>query len=107
MQRSRTSARRWRVARGTVMNAIAPRVPALTGGSADLDPSTHTALKGAGDFNPPAEKDIDTQGSAGGGWSYAGRNLHFGVREHAMGAIVNGITAHGGLVPYGATLLVF
>ena len=96
-----------RVASGKVMNAIAPRLPGLTGGSADLDPSTHTALKGLGDFNPPAGKDDDTQGSAGGGWSYAGRNLHFGVREHAMGAIVNGIAAHGGFVPYGSTFLIF
>ena len=96
-----------RVASGKVMNALAPRVIALTGGSADLDPSTHTALKELGDFNPPAEKGVDTQGSDGGGWSYAGRNLHFGVREHAMGAIVNGIAAHGGLVPYGSTFLIF
>jgi transketolase len=96
-----------RVASGKVMNAIAPRVPALTGGSADLDPSTHTALKGLGDFNPAAGKDVDTQGSDGGGWSYAGRNLHFGVREHAMGAIVNGMAAHGGVVPYGSTFLIF
>jgi transketolase len=84
-----------RVASGKVMNAIAPRVPALIGGSADLDPSTHTALKGLGDFNPPSGKDDDTQGSAGGGWSHESRNLHFGVREHAMGAIVNGLAAHG------------
>jgi transketolase len=96
-----------RVASGKVMNAIAPRVSALTGGSADLDPSTHTALKDLGDFNPAAGKEIDTQGSDGGGWSYAGRNLHFGVREHAMGAIVNGIAAHGGAIPYGATFLIF
>jgi transketolase len=89
------------------MNAIAPRVPALAGGSADLDPSTHTALKGLGDFNPPSDKDDDTQGSAGGGWSHKGRNLHFGVREHAMGAIVNGLAAHGGFIPYGATFLIF
>ncbi len=96
-----------RVASGKVMNAIAPRVPALVGGSADLDPSTYTALKGLGDFNPPSGKDDDTQGSAGGGWSHEGRNLHFGVREHAMGAIVNGLAAHGGFVPYGATFLIF
>jgi transketolase len=96
-----------RVASGKVMNAIAPRLPALTGGSADLDPSTHTALKGLGDFDPAAGKDVDTQGSAGGGWSYAGRNLHFGVREHAMGAIVNGMAAHGGILPYGSTFLIF
>jgi transketolase len=96
-----------RVASGKVMNAIAPRLPTLTGGSADLDPSTYTALDGAGDFNPPAGTQEDTQGSAGGGWSYAGRNLHFGVREHAMGAIVNGLAAHGGTLPYGSTFLIF
>jgi transketolase len=96
-----------RVAAGKVMNALAPRVTALVGGSADLDPSTHTALTGFGDFNPPAGHDIDTQGSSGGGWSYAGRNLHHGVREHAMGAIVNGMAAHGGTIPYGATFLIF
>jgi len=96
-----------RVASGKVMNAIAARVPALTGGSADLDPSTHTELKGLGDFNPRDVQGDDMQGSAGGGWSYAGRNVHFGVREHAMGAIVNGMAAHGGTLPYGATFLIF
>jgi len=96
-----------RVASGQVMNAIAPRLPALTGGSADLDPSTHTALAGFGDFHPPADPDDDTQGSDRGGWSPAGRNLHFGVREHAMGAIVNGLAAHGAMIPYGSTFLIF
>jgi len=96
-----------REASGRVMNAIAPRVPALTGGSADLDPSTKTALKGFGDFNSPPLKYEDEQGSVGGGWSYLGRNLHFGVREHAMGAIVNGLAAHGGFIPYGSTFLIF
>ncbi|HEY9513452.1 MAG TPA: transketolase [Rhodanobacter sp.] len=96
-----------RVAGGKVMNAFAAKLPALTGGSADLDPSTHTALKGMGDFNPPADAGADTEGSDGGGWSRAGRNLHFGVREHAMGAIVNGLAAHGGFIPYGATFLIF
>jgi transketolase len=96
-----------RVASGKVMNAMAARLPALTGGSADLDPSTYTALKGLGDFNPAAGNGVDIQGSDGGGWSYAGRNLHFGVREHAMGAIVNGMAAHGGVVPYGSTFLIF
>ncbi len=95
-----------REASGKIMNAIAPRLPALIGGSADLDPSTKTALKGLGDFNPPAAGE-DEQGSSGGGWNYAGRNLHFGVREHAMGAIVNGLAAHGGFIPYGATFLIF
>ena len=96
-----------RVATGMVMNAIAPRLPALTGGSADLDPSTHTALEGFGDFNPPSDRDDDTQGSDRDGWSHAGRNLHFGVREHAMGAIVNGLAAHGATIPYGSTFLIF
>ncbi|MBL0391088.1 transketolase [Ramlibacter monticola] len=96
-----------RAASGKVMNAIAPQLPALTGGSADLDPSTKTALKDLGDFNPPVATGEDTQGSDGGGWSPAGRNLHFGVREHAMGAIVNGLGAHGGFIPYGATFLIF
>ena len=96
-----------REASGKVMNAIAPKLPALTGGSADLDPSTKTALKGLGDFNPPMKPGEDIEGSEGGGWGYAGRNLHFGVREHAMGAIVNGLAAHGGTIPYGATFLIF
>ncbi len=96
-----------RVASGQVMNAIAPRLPSLIGGSADLDPSTYTALQGLGDFEPPGTNPRDRQGSEGGGWSYAGRNLHFGVREHAMGAILNGLAAHGGTVPFGATFLVF
>jgi transketolase len=95
-----------RVASGKVMTAIAPRLPALIGGSADLDPSTYTALKGLGDFEPPGVA-AGAQGSDGAGWSYAGRNLHFGVREHAMGAILNGLAAHGGTVPYGATFLIF
>jgi transketolase len=96
-----------RIASGQVMNAIAPHMPELIGGSADLNPSTFTALKGMGDFEPPADEITDDQGSAGGGWNYAGRNLHFGVREHAMGGILNGIAAHGGLIPYGATFLIF
>jgi transketolase len=96
-----------REASGKIMNAIAPKLPALTGGSADLDPSTKTALKGFGDFNPPLTTGEDSQGSEGGGWSYAGRNLHFGVREHAMGAIANGLAAHGGIIAYGATFLIF
>ncbi|HSQ80565.1 MAG TPA: transketolase [Casimicrobiaceae bacterium] len=96
-----------RVASGKVMNAVAPRVPALMGGSADLDPSTHTALAGLGDFEPPGASARDRQGSGGGGWSCAGRNVHFGVREHGMGAILNGLAAHGGTVPFGSTFLVF
>ena len=96
-----------RAASAKVMNAMAQRLPALTGGSADLDPSTKTALKGGGDFNPPVTQTDDTQGADSGGWSPAGRNLHFGVREHAMGAIVNGLAAHGGFIPFGATFLIF
>jgi transketolase len=95
-----------RVASGRVMNAIAPRLPSLVGGSADLNPSTHTALEGLGDFGP-ASSDAAPQGAAGGGVSFAGRNFHFGVREHAMGAIANGLAAHGGMLPFGATFLVF
>ncbi len=96
-----------RDAGGKVMNAIAPKLPTLTGGSADLDPSTKTALKGLGDFNPQPTPGEDEQGSDGGGWSYAGRNLHFGVREHAMGSIANGLAAHGGFSPFGSTFLIF
>jgi transketolase len=95
-----------RVASGRVMNAIAPRLPSLVGGSADLNPSTHTALEGLGDFGPPG-RGAAPQGAAGGGVSFAGRNVHFGVREHAMGAISNGLAAHGGMLPFGATFLVF
>jgi len=96
-----------RVAGGKVLTAIAAKLPTLIGGSADLDPSTHTLLKGLGDFESPKAAGGDQQGSAGGGWSYAGRNLHFGVREHAMGAISNGLAVHGGIIPYCATFLVF
>ena len=81
-----------RAASGKVMNAIAPLLPTLMGGSADLDPSTFTALKGLGDIAAP---------------NFAGRNLHFGVREHAMGALANGLAAHGGALPFGATFLIF
>ena len=81
-----------RSASGEVLNAIAPALPGLIGGSADLAPSTKTLLKGGGD------QEADNPG---------GRNLHFGVREHAMGAIVNGMAAHGGLRPFGATFFVF
>jgi transketolase len=98
-----------RVAGGKVMNAVAATLPALVGGSADLDPSTFTNLKGFGDFNPAPTPTatLNEQGSDSAGWSHAGRNLHFGVREHAMGAIVNGLAAHGGFIPYGSTFLIF
>ncbi len=96
-----------RVASGKILNAVVPKIPMLIGGSADLNPSTHTALDGMGDFESPQSLQEDTQGSTGGGWSYAGRNLHFGVREHAMAAILNGMGVHGGLIPFGATFLIF
>ncbi len=81
-----------RVAGGKVLNAIARRVPFLLGGDGDLSVSTNTALKGEESFD---------------GQTGAGRNLHFGVREHAMGAIANGLCYHGGVRPYVATFLVF
>lgn len=96
-----------RVASGRVLNGIAARVPALIGGSADLDPSTFTELKDLGNFEADGLAAPDHQGAAGGAWSYAGRNLHFGVREHAMAAISNGIAAHGGAIPFCATFLIF
>jgi transketolase len=96
-----------RVASGNVLQTLSAKLPGLIGGSADLNPSTNTILKDAGDFEPPTRAGGDRQGSAGGGWSYAGRNIHFGVREHAMGAISNGLAAHGGLIPFGATFLTF
>ncbi|MEW6137783.1 MAG: transketolase [Thermodesulfobacteriota bacterium] len=81
-----------RVASGKVLNAIAERVPNILGGSADLAPSTKTLI--VGEDNQSREHPL-------------GRNLRFGVREHGMGGVVNGIAAHGGLIPYGATFLVF
>jgi transketolase len=96
-----------RVASGKIMNAISPTLPGLIGGSADLNPSTFTELSEAGNFGNSSMAVGDLQGSAGGGWSYAGRNLQFGVREHAMGAILNGLATHGGTLPFGATFLTF
>src|SRR5208283_5379709 len=77
------------------------------GGSADLNPSTFTWLKGFGDFQRPEALRGDTQGAVGGDWGYTGRNIHFGVREHAMGAIASGMALHGGFIPYTATFLAF
>jgi transketolase len=96
-----------RSAGATVINAIAQQVPELIGGSADLNPSTDTALKGAGDFETPTRVAADRQGSVGKDWSYAGRNIFYGIREHAMGSTTNGITYHGGLRAFSATFLVF
>ena len=81
-----------REASGRVMNIIAPRVHALVGGAGDLAPSTKTILKDKGHFCPD---------------DYSGHNLHFGVREHAMGGIASGMALHGGIIPYTATFLIF
>ncbi len=81
-----------RVASGKVLNGAMQGLPTLVGGSADLAPSTNTYLKGYGDF---------------GFDEWCGHNIHFGVREHAMGNIVNGMALHGGVIPYAATFLVF
>jgi len=81
-----------RASSGKVINAIAAGLPELMGGSADLAPSNNTMVDGGGSFQPD---------------HYEGRNLHFGVREHAMGSIVNGMAAHKGFIPYCATFLVF
>ena len=81
-----------RATSGTVLNKLAKRVPNFFGGSADLAPSNKSDIKGAGDFSKE---------------NYAGGNLHFGVREHAMAAICNAIALHGGLRAYAATFFVF
>jgi transketolase len=81
-----------RVASGKVIEALGPRLPEIMGGSADLGPSTHTNIDGAGNFEPE---------------NWAGRNMHFGIRENAMGAILNGMALHRGLIPYGGTFFVF
>ena len=96
-----------RKASEAVLQEVARSVPELVGGSGDLDPSTFTWLKKGGDFEPVDIPANGAQGVAGGGWSYAGRNIHFGVREHAMGGAVNGLAYHGGFIPFGATFLVF
>ncbi|MCX5853475.1 MAG: transketolase, partial [Deltaproteobacteria bacterium] len=95
-----------RKASESVMQILAPRLPELMGGSADLNPSTFTWLKGYGDFQQPGAHE-DIQGAVGGEWGYGGRNIHFGVREHAMGAIALGMALHGGVIPYTATFLTF
>ncbi|MBN2231630.1 MAG: transketolase [Deltaproteobacteria bacterium] len=81
-----------RAASGKVLNALAPRLAGLMGGSADLAPSNKTLIDGEADFSAA---------------DYTGRNLRFGVREHAMAAALNGMALHGGLIPYGGTFLVF
>ena len=100
-----------RDAASVILNALAGVFTNLVGGSADLDPSTRTAMNGFGDFQSPTatevSSEIPTQGAAGGVWGYSGRNIHFGVREHAMAAMMTGMALHDGLVPYGATFLSF
>ena len=81
-----------RKASGKVLNAIARHLPLMIGGSADLTESTNTYLQGFGDFQ--ADNPL-------------GRNIHYGVREHAMGTMMNGMAYHGGILPYGGTFLVF
>jgi len=81
-----------RAASGKVLNAIAAKVPELIGGSADLTGSNNTEIKGGGVFSPATR---------------TGRNFHFGVREHGMGAALNGIVLHGGFIPFGGTFLIF
>lgn len=81
-----------RVASGKVINSLAGDLPELVGGSADLAPSNKTWINGSPDFQADQPQ---------------GRNFHFGVREHAMGSIVNGLALHGGFIPYGGTFLVF
>jgi transketolase len=90
-----------RKASGEVINALADVLPELWGGSADLAESNNTPIKGADSFGP--------ESIATDAWKAHpyGRNLHFGIREHAMGAILNGIALHGGTRPYGGTFLVF
>ncbi|WP_028320191.1 transketolase [Desulfatiglans anilini] len=81
-----------RAASGTVLNALAGKLKNLFGGSADLAPSNKTLIKGEEDFKGPA---------------FTGRNIRFGVREHGMGGILNGMALHGGIRPYGGTFLIF
>ena len=90
-----------RVASGKVINAIAPHVPEFWGGSADLAESNNTTIEEAGSFLPPE------RGTKMWKANPYGRVLHFGIREHAMGAILNGIVLHGNTRPFGATFLIF
>src|SRR5258708_29727949 len=82
-----------RAAGGEVMNALAKRIPNLIGGSADLNPSTNTPIKGMGDFQPPESGGPAVLGAVGGEWGYGGRELAVGGREHAMGAAVHRLGA--------------
>lgn len=90
-----------RAASGNVLSALAPVLPELWGGSADLAGSNNTTMKGASSFLPPEHSTEEFTGD------WYGRTLHFGIREHAMGAILNGITLHGLTRPYGGTFFTF
>ena len=96
-----------RDASGKVMQAFNPNLPGFIGGSADLNESTKTALINFGNFESPSTAVGDLQGSEDGGWNYAGRNLFYGVREHAMSAISNGLATFPGIIPFTATFLTF
>jgi transketolase len=96
-----------RVVSGKVMQVLGEKIPELIGGSADLNPSTKTTLNGVGDFQAPGTPGKGLEGKVGGEWGYGGRNIHFGVREHAMGSIAVGMALHRGVIPYTATFLVF
>ena len=96
-----------RAAAGKVLNALAAKLPTLIGGSADLNPSTYTVLNKMGDFETPSRDYSKSQGASGGGFGYFGRNIHYGVREHGMGAASNGMAAHGGVIPFASTFLMF
>ncbi len=89
------------------MQTVAAHLPELVGGSADLNPSCFTWLKGMGDFQSPETSREGIHGFVGGAWDYTGRNIHYGVREHAMGAISVGLALHGGVIPFTGTFLTF
>jgi transketolase len=90
-----------------ILQALADPLPELFGGSADLNPSTFTWMKKQGNFEQPDGPQGKIEGAVEGGWDYNGRNVHFGVREHAMGSICNGLALHGGFIPFGSTFMVF
>lgn len=96
-----------RSAGSQAMNALSMHIPFLAGGSGDLNPSTNTALKGKGNFQHPADENENIQGAVSGVWNYSGANIAFGVREHAMASISNGMALHGGMIPFASTFLIF
>lgn len=91
----------------TVMHYLGTCVSELFGGTADLNPSTLAWLKGYGDFQNPPSFPADVQGAVGSRWDFGGRNIHYGVREHAMASISNGLALHGGIIPFTGTFLTF